>query len=340
METFNKGLNLDSPNKLQPDGTYRFALNAILETREGDYGSISNERGVEFCLGLAEGWQVIGDQLLDDDTFVLFITNNQDSSIVHFNPSTCQYTTLVNSPDLNFSTSYPIDTLFRVRKGCERTLYFTDTVNPYRTINIDAIDSYLDDAEQLDVERLNYSPQLSVPRIDSATVNNGGGVLPLGSYSFAIRYLDGDRNPTNWFYTTQPVNIYDESLNSSYSVIDGGINLVADDQGDLPLGATLATNKSITLDISNLDDSYAYYQIGVIPSINNTASPQLVYELNIVGIGSQTDTTVVSSIQEDGIIQNSLADVTVDNVNIQIVQAHEQKDNRLFLAGVSSPHYD
>lgn len=55
METFNKGLNLDSPNKLQPDGTYRFALNAILETIEGDYGSISNERGVEFCLGLAEG---------------------------------------------------------------------------------------------------------------------------------------------------------------------------------------------------------------------------------------------------------------------------------------------
>ena len=55
METFNKRLNLDSPNKLQPDGTYRFALNAILETKEGDYGSLSNERGSETCLDLEEG---------------------------------------------------------------------------------------------------------------------------------------------------------------------------------------------------------------------------------------------------------------------------------------------
>lgn len=62
--------------------------------------------------------------------------------------------------------------------------------------------------------------------------------------------------------------------------------------------------------------------------------------MNRVAVGGPTDTTVISSLDEDGVIQNSLADVTIDNVNIQIVQAHEQKDNRLFLGGVSSTSYN
>ena len=46
---FQKGLFSDSPPNLQPEGTYRWALNAINESNEGDIGFLINEVGNYEC---------------------------------------------------------------------------------------------------------------------------------------------------------------------------------------------------------------------------------------------------------------------------------------------------
>jgi hypothetical protein len=47
--TLNKGLSQDIHPKFQPEGSYRYALNAVLETNDGNIGAISNELGNTYC---------------------------------------------------------------------------------------------------------------------------------------------------------------------------------------------------------------------------------------------------------------------------------------------------
>ncbi len=42
---FTSGINQDVLPKFQPKGTYRYALNAVQETVDGDQVAVSNERG-------------------------------------------------------------------------------------------------------------------------------------------------------------------------------------------------------------------------------------------------------------------------------------------------------
>jgi len=45
--TFSRGMNQDIHPKFQPEGTYRMALNAIIESSDGDLSTITNELGNE-----------------------------------------------------------------------------------------------------------------------------------------------------------------------------------------------------------------------------------------------------------------------------------------------------
>lgn len=47
--TFNRGINQDIHPKHQPEGSYRYALNSVLETKGGDLLTISNESGNNYC---------------------------------------------------------------------------------------------------------------------------------------------------------------------------------------------------------------------------------------------------------------------------------------------------
>ena len=70
---FNKGLHRDAPLVEQPDGTYRFALNAVSETREGEESYISNEEGNTSCHDFGVGWTPLGSVYIGDDTTCVFL---------------------------------------------------------------------------------------------------------------------------------------------------------------------------------------------------------------------------------------------------------------------------
>lgn len=339
VNSFTGGLNLDVDIKHQPKDTYRFLLNGVIESSEGNLGAISNELGNTYCFEAPDGMTVIGHVSMDNDDIVIFSTDNNSSEIGVFNTNTCKYVTYIDASCLNFSTKNPVYALFRLRKGCERTIYFTDRLNKYRSINLDSLDQYKDSNGDWDCNKFNLSPDVILPKIDSVSVNDTGGTLELGSYQFAIRLLDRDLNATNWLTITNPVIVYDESISAPFGIINGGTNIPAD--GDIPIGAVPTTNKSITITISDIDVTYKYMQVAALHAtqgIGEVSEAWLVKEQFVNGDSIEFVYRGASTSRGD--TQIDVAEVVVDNEIIDVVHDHAQKDNTLWLAGLTAKSYN
>ena len=76
--TFTKGMNQDILPKLQEEGTYRFALNAVLENELGGLPVISNELSNTLCsINIPTSKSLIGSALTDTDQTVMFYYDPQ-----------------------------------------------------------------------------------------------------------------------------------------------------------------------------------------------------------------------------------------------------------------------
>ena len=134
------GMVQDVHPKNQPKGKYPFALNAVLETSEGNLSTISNELGNVLCATNFPDKTIIGSVQTDTNEVVLFLYDDAGRRPEHeiglYNPDSCSYTTIAKGACLNFSPEHPVNALFKVRENCEKVVYFTDNNNPYRVINI------------------------------------------------------------------------------------------------------------------------------------------------------------------------------------------------------------
>lgn len=109
MLKFFEGLHTDHHPADQPEGTYRDAKNAVIYTKRG---AVKNEHGNKLLDSLPAGYTLIGYIVLPDDVIVTFSTDNENSEIgAILNDS---YIQILNDPDLNFSTEYPITGTYRV----------------------------------------------------------------------------------------------------------------------------------------------------------------------------------------------------------------------------------
>jgi len=146
-----KGLFKDTAHIDQPEGTWRYAKNMVLNEK---MGSISNEGGTELAghLGLngttgAQNDKVIGAIEVNDDKVILFIKDVQNTVTPRseigiwqngiftpiFNPSPLQFP----NQDLNFQESHPINGTFKVDSKGDLIVYWTDDLNPPRAFNVD-----------------------------------------------------------------------------------------------------------------------------------------------------------------------------------------------------------
>jgi len=207
---FTKGMNQDVHPKYQPEGTYRFALNSVLETQDGEFPGISNELGNVICAtDFPTQKKVIGHVQADNEEIILFLFDSTAVLPAHeigiFNPIKCSYTTVAIGNCLNFSDKYPVNALFKIRNGCERVVYFTDGFNKYRVFNLTDTSFTVNSTTKniISCERLNYTREYKIPCIVPKVVTNISGVvdfqgnLPIGTYAFAIRYLDLELNATD-----------------------------------------------------------------------------------------------------------------------------------------------
>jgi len=102
MNTFTQGLVTDVSRQMQSPNSYRYALNAVIETKENGMGSISNELGNELTKSLPENHRLIGWVLTDTADIVLFSTDEVQSLISIYNSETKVFTELVKTNCLNF----------------------------------------------------------------------------------------------------------------------------------------------------------------------------------------------------------------------------------------------
>ena len=330
----NKGLNTNVTPVFQPNGSYPFALNSVLLSREGNQGSLINEEGNTLCVTFPDGVIPNGSVNIGDTKHIIFATDNTTSYIYLYNGLSCSLQVLINSDCLNFKTYHQIDAKYRILRGCEIMIYFTDTFNPYRSININDLDYYLNDgytvntanadpANGWNCNKFKHFPSFKEPCIDLNKILNSGN-LQVGTYQFVIRYLDKNLNPTNWSHVTNPVPIIDESELAQYSTRDGRIS------------SADTFSKSILLDIEDLDVNFDYYQLAVLESVQGLGSVSNFYILNKIPIGNVTTSQYLYSGFDP--TQHSLAvanDVLVPNLIMNTVVAHEQIDNRLLLANVT-----
>ena len=130
-----EGMHTDTSAHAQPNGTYRFALNAINESKDGNLGFITNELGNISCVGIPQNYTVIGNVYISDDEIIIFLAPINTggaagpTGIIGKITNGCTYTDILKSDCLNFDARHPIEATHRVRNGCEHVLYFTDDNN-------------------------------------------------------------------------------------------------------------------------------------------------------------------------------------------------------------------
>lgn len=326
-------MNQDMHPKHQPEGTYRLALNAVLETKEGDIMTISNELGNELCASLPNK-PIVGKTIDHEGNIILLFAPDE---IGIYSPSTCTYTSKIVASCLNFSAEHPVNVLHNLRNGCDSTIILTDNFNDYRMINLTDT-ATITDCSAIEYTRdFNTTCAILYKDAFSLGINNYGGSLLTGVYRFFIRFLDKDLNPTNWVFDTRPIPIGQGSYTSN-NYLSTYTNYTGGDH-DLTVNI-VPTSKSITLQFSTLDTRFQYMEIAVVKNTNMDGSISGIDLLQPVVISGPTMNFVYSGLDNQVTNQLSLEELLEDKQRIKKVVAHAQKDNRLYMAGVSNPQID
>jgi hypothetical protein len=316
----------------QPKGSYTFMLNGVADAHDGKKSSRVTEPGNELCFSLKDGYKVVGTIYTENDEMVIFSTNGTMSEIGK--AKRCHYTTLVNA-DLGFDTKHPITGEYRVRGGCDPTIYWNDGFNKDRYLILNDLDAFKTDGDW-DINKFNYAPIVMIPDIEVIRVNNTGGSLLLGQYKFQIELLDSDLNTLYKSYVSQGVSIYDESSSSDYNVIDGGLNeeVYSEDIGGVP-----PTTKSIDLRFDNVDTTATYIRLNVLRYVYDTPDATSV-GLLIPITGSSVTFTYDGFNADRGDTFEDIDKFLIPTITYTTSSVMEQVQNRLVRGNVKSGNRD
>lgn len=267
------GMDMDHILEEQPDGTYRFALNAVEDSIHGE-NILSLEDAVNESGNFVGKDKIIilGYTNISDQEAILFTyseeknPNNQlvkVSSIYklkHTSSNACKelITDRKSKQKLNFNPEYRIQAITRIRNNNEIFVYWIDNLNKPRRIQIQDNYTYYKSENELFVDRFNLFLKSShIPQLDAEVINTGGS-LPAGKYIVMIQYVDNQNNSTNWVETTHEMIVYHASFTDSITRIYGSTNI------DFPIYNKGLTSKGIEVRVSNLDPNFPYYRLGVL----------------------------------------------------------------------------
>lgn len=326
-----KGLFRDCTHQDQPEGSYRFALNSIRETDQGDNTGRSNEESNIICAALSPGYIPIGKVYMNNDEICVWSVSADDSisEIGIFKTSTCTYITHVNDftsvakDKLKFSVQHQIEGTYRLRLGCENTVYWVDSKNKPRYYNFNKPNYFKNSAGNWVASKFNLQKTYeTIPVFANMEVLVSGGTLEPGSYNFAVQYVDESLNPTEWITTSPTVKIYNDLPGAEYGTINGSIN---SDQEHLNFPKT---GKAIKIDVSNLDSNFLYYRLAIIASNNGSGLINDVLYTEVIPVSKTffiyTGLNHVEKGTEEEILQ--FTDILEKAVTI------EQIENRLIIA--------
>lgn len=267
------GMNLNSSLRQVKPGQVTFALNAQVESFDGNGINYQNETANIDCFTITPGYKVHGRHFIpEQDRVVIWSVNptTGGSEIGVASTLLCTYTPLVNQTCLNFDINHPILKSVHKITNCGTEVYWTDVYNSRRFIDIDNLpyaQSIQGNSQSpcetvtlttIDCNKLNVQPNFSIPQIVYDSIVDGGNTVE-GTYQFAIQYTNYKGDPYTSFYSiTNPIPILDPLK------VGPDFNYV--------------TGQSIRFKVNNIDTTgiFDYFNIAVIKTINNIASVDLV----------------------------------------------------------------
>lgn len=259
-------LHLDNAPNNQPEGTYRFALNAV----EAGEEQLANEPANFLQCELPADHVILGHVYIGDHQTCVFSTNPETRcSEIGVVMEKGEYKAVIrdgaSSLDeamarLNFSIEHQVYGVFRLRNGSERNVYWVDGLNRPRCINLDRLDQYRNKDGSYNYKAFDlFISSKRQPQLRRVEVVDSGGNLKPGSYNVALQYLDASLNATEWMCASLPVLVYNDSLKSPYFTIGGSCISAEYKHLSYP-----ETSKSIEVDIDDLDDSFPYYRLALV----------------------------------------------------------------------------
>ncbi len=379
---FIKGLFKDTAHIDQPEGSWRYALNAFLNQNDG---AISNESGneidgviavPEYAQGNVEFYLVVGEIGIDNDRTILFLKDSRPptagftpySAIGVFDPSGTTSDGYINkfkmlleldvnnittpftskNLDLNFSLNKRIEGTFKVDSRNNTIIYWTDDLNPPRTLNVTRQEAntanpitstiygtnIVFSTNRYYIEQLNLFPHSGqTPHItlqETIDLNNpvgnfqrsvkeGGGLLT-GVYYLGLAYVDEDFVATNFVVVSNPVSIVDEFDHTRPTYKKDGAK------------DGVQTSKSIRWNVSNLNSDYPYVRPVVIRKMGDAID---AYRLNDLDNQIVLAEGIMFSGVE-GYAKASIDDVIIDTVSYEKAKTINQLDGILYLGNLAS----
>jgi len=330
INTAQKGMYKDSHPMYQPKGTYRYAQNAVSETS----GVLVNEEGNNSPTSLTKGYTPIGKcSISDNETIIFSVSQDGKTSEIGLLTNIDKYSVLVNDTfsvnKLNFRIDKPIQATYRLRRGCEQTIYFTDGYNKPRYFNLAKPQDFKTDGLWNSLKFTIQKTYKSIPNFDILKVLETGGVLPSGSYNIAVQYVDERLNPTEWITTSKPIRIYNDNA-TDFNEVNGSINSEAEFL-NFPHSA-----KAIEVTITNLDNDFPYYRLAFIETNSGNGLVSRVKVSDYIGIKQSTYTYTGLN----GVSVINKEEIALFDSIIQTADSIEQLDNRLILANTTGKNVD
>lgn len=365
VEKFIKGMNKDTARIDQIDGTYRDALNAVIDS---DKGAITSEQGNSTVASLVDptiprSYNIVGQIALPNDDFLMFGAVTESSinySGIFYIDVSAQSSRLLFKTnqtsvdgDLNFDVEHPITGEFRLSPTGEIITYFTDNkftettevntgikyiseYNPPRVFNVTRQIEYLNNGgvetnlysvTSANVSILNlFMDSGRIPEFKSVEILQGGGVES-GTYYLGIAYADKDFTETNVLTLSNPVYVVPSPEDTiPREIISGSPN-------------EFQTNKSVKWTIYRVNPDYKYAVPYVLQRIGNT---EFVYKLEPVEINTSAvgnllpnEVEIVYSGLENA-AQSSIEEAVVDKVKFLTAKSLTQLDNKLYAANLTA----
>lgn len=334
-----KGMVTDVSPLEQPKESYRYALNMINASNEGDMLTATTEMSNEAFNLFPNGFKILGTVYMNDDNICVFgVAGNYD--YIGILTKYQEFNVVVKTTVLNFSVNNPIQAIYRLRRNQQRVVYFVDGINKPRIFNFDRLYDFYSNAHKIWLDN-NTSEYLGekweaihfdliktytkIPEFTKVEILNEGGMIPSGSYSIAVQLVDENLNPTEWITVSHPVRIFNDSLDFPYDQIRGSRNTQNDAQWFVP------SSKSIKWTLGNLDKNFSFYRVAVLQANQGDGNVNQALVSQLISIDYETFTY---SGNDTDFVPTPISDVSVESIDISTAKFITQMENRLILAGV------
>ena len=250
---------------------------------------------------------------------VLFLGNDAISEIGVYTNNV--YTPKLRDPLLNFNSRYPITGTYTYNHLGQLIVCFVAGNLSPMIINLDdlpfksLLTNDLALINKAEFTLIQLFPNIKNSLIDVTDVQVGGS-LKTGVYYLLCAYGYEEGDTTSWFSISNPISIYEANTSNAFNEISGSVG-------------GIITNKSIVVNILNVDNNFKYINIGVISKINNIVTG---HKLDSIPIVNNTVSTVIASLE--GASPINITELLVNNpvyTNFDSVTNH---DGQLVAANV------